>query len=419
MEGEVFPDIYSAVWIMEQSFQTGTAFRGQFQSTWGLESSLLRPPKEGAALDVRELTKRIHLTSHFLSAAKKREAEYFGGTIDEHSLLAVAQHFGFPTPLLDFTESFRIAAFFATLGAQHLESGDATTGIIFYNTSPLEQQLALTDRGDALGLHELAGVRIGSLRVIRPNLPDADDRIRRQKGVFIAGYRARDLQAVSIDRVYFRQQRGVTFQDPKSGVSKDILLPDNTALSELARDVKNDPSAEPALGSSLLEQAEIGDSSVIGSAGAHLYWHLRFGQQFLRELRKKATSIGATTLSKAIEEAVSQYFAFAHLEATISVVTDDKKVGMRLVPIQNTIAALETAAGLPEDELWKLLADQLPQGFQACGVVRFAVPESWSVSAHLAFSCAMYCVAWEHLRHVSGARAQELVQSATMHLHGL
>jgi hypothetical protein len=419
MQGDVFPDIYSAVWTMEHVFQPGTMFRGQFLSQWGLESSLLRPPRGCATLDVGEIMKRIRCTSRFLAAVKQREGELFGEQMDEHSLLAIAQHFGFPTPLLDFTKSFKIAAFFATLGAAGLNSGDTPIGVIFYNTAPLEKQLALDEQTHSRGLHQLAGIRIGSLHVIRPNLPDADDRIRRQQGVFIAGYRARDLQAVSIDRVYFRQQPGVTFQDPKAGISSGILLPENTAVSELAAEVRRQAATESASGSSLLDQTAISDSSVIGSAGAHLYWHLRFGQQLLGDLRRQAEQIDAKPLSQALEAAVGQYFDFAHVEATISQIPDHEQDGARLVPIRKTIAALESAAGLPEDQIWRLLSDQLPQGFAAGGVIQFPVPSDWPPRARLALSCALFCMAWEHLRHVPGLRAQELVQSATMHLHSL
>ena len=50
------------------------------------------------------------------------------------------------------------------------------------------------------------GVRLGSLKVIEPQLPNDDNRIGRQQGVFVAGYNPRDAAAVTIDRIYFRQQ---------------------------------------------------------------------------------------------------------------------------------------------------------------------------------------------------------------------
>ena len=42
------------------------------------------------------------------------------------------------------------------------------------------------------------GVRLGSLKVIEPQLPNDDNRIGRQQGVFVAGYNPRDAAAVTI-----------------------------------------------------------------------------------------------------------------------------------------------------------------------------------------------------------------------------
>ena len=70
----------------------------------------------------------------------------------------------------------------------------------------------------------------------------------------------------------------------------------------------------------------------------------------------------------------------------------------------------------PVDAIVKIPAHG-QRGFEAGGIVKLDTPRDWSSQAHVALSCAMYCVAWEHLRNVSGLRAQELVQSAEMHLH--
>jgi hypothetical protein len=188
----IYPDIYSAVWAMEKVLSPGTIFRGQFQAEWGLESSLLRPAA-GAVLDVAELQGRMDLTSEFVCAVRQRSSELFGMQIDEDSLLAVAQHFGFPTPLLDFTESLRVAAFFATQAASDLGEAAAPIGVIYYILSA-DQKHAQIDSPQDDQLMQWAGVRLGSLHFIRPRIPDGDDRIGRQHGVFVGGYRARHLQ---------------------------------------------------------------------------------------------------------------------------------------------------------------------------------------------------------------------------------
>jgi hypothetical protein len=205
----IYPDIYSAVWAMEKVLSRETIFRGQFQAEWGLESTLMRPNADGT-LDVAELLRRIELTSDFISSVRLRSTELFGKQIDEDSLLAVAQHFGFPTPLLDFTKSFRVAAFFATQRAAYLKEAEPPVGVIYCIFSA-DQKHTQIDRPEDNRLLQWAGVRLGSLHVIQPDIPDSDDRIRRQQGVFVGGYRARHLQAVTIDRIYFKQHAGLTF----------------------------------------------------------------------------------------------------------------------------------------------------------------------------------------------------------------
>jgi hypothetical protein len=136
----------------------------------------------------------------------------------------------------------------------------------------------------------------------------------------------------------------------------------------------------------------IGDSNVVGSAGAHLFWNLHFGQRYLADLKQRADQVGTRALADAIQTTVNQYFSFAHVEAGVSEVPNDQQSGTRVAPIQNAIAALEKATGLSTDEIWNLLRNQLPKGFESGGHIQVTVPENWTPSAHLAFSCAMFCI---------------------------
>lgn len=414
--GGVYPDIYSAVWSMERVFSDGTIFRGQVQSEWGLESTLMRPNGAGV-VDAAEFLQRMDVTLEFISSMKQRANELFGKELDDDSLLAVAQHFGFPTPLLDFTESLRIAAFFATQSAAELPAADPPIGVIFYIMRP-DQADDRSPEVESSKLLGWAGVRTGKLHVIRPDLPDGDDRIRRQQGVFIAGYHARDLQAVTIDRIYFKQHRGVTFQDPRGGISPELLLPLQTELSKLAEGVKQRARSLRFLGR-ILAYTPLGDSGLIGTAGVHLYWHLRFGQEFLNQLKVKANASGVESLYPALEGTLTQYFRHAKAEADISSLPSRDDPASRIDPIYTAIAALEKVAGLAQHEIWHVVRDQLPKDSEFGGHVPFKLPSTWSESARIAFTCALFCVAWEHLRIVRGSTAQEFVQAATLYLHGI
>ncbi|MCI0508630.1 MULTISPECIES: FRG domain-containing protein [Chromohalobacter] len=95
-------------------------FRGQANAEWGLSSSLERVCKDqGFDLDFL-----INREQHMLHEFKRRAHLYLRNLPEEENdleWLALMQHFGAPTRLLDFTSSFYVAAFFAIENS----SGDA------------------------------------------------------------------------------------------------------------------------------------------------------------------------------------------------------------------------------------------------------------------------------------------------------
>src|SRR2546428_3825483 len=97
----------------------GYIFRGQSNANWRLNNTLFRSSSK-AQLNLKSLIERVQLTETFLTELRRNQQIYFNAKLEEQELLAIAQHFGFSTPLLDFTKSHRIAAFFATLSARNL-----------------------------------------------------------------------------------------------------------------------------------------------------------------------------------------------------------------------------------------------------------------------------------------------------------
>lgn len=87
----------------------GFLFRGQEDSRWPLQSSLHRLNRYDLARYEIEVFPELLLRINSVSAEPYdlRHPDHFG------AVLSLAQHHGFPTPLLDWTRSPYIAAFFA------------------------------------------------------------------------------------------------------------------------------------------------------------------------------------------------------------------------------------------------------------------------------------------------------------------
>jgi hypothetical protein len=257
-------------------------------------------------------------------------------------------------------------------------------------------------------LPSLSGIRVGTLRVLEPHLPSDENRIERQRSVFIAGYRPRDLQAVSIDRLYFRQYYGRTFEHKRNGISRNELLPGETPIAKLAKAVKT-RKMSVITSNPIMNQARLDESSIIGSADAHLFWHLRFGREFLAKLSTIAEMEVASAAG--LREIISAYYAKARVEADTGAIPHEG-AKTSITPIASAVAALEAWAQLDQRAIWTHVQKHLPSGFQNGGIVSIEPPSVWSRSAAIALSCATFLVAWEHLRSVSGSRARELVQTA-------
>jgi hypothetical protein len=412
--GGVYPDIYSAVWFNEQI--AGWIFRGQYRADWGLESSLLRAPREGGPLELRELVHRTELTSLFLATLKQHAADLLGAEPDEPSLLAIAQHFGFPTPLLDFTRSFRTAAFFATLPAQALRSDtEPPIGVIFHVQSSQSNSSLLRTPG-VHELSNLAGLRIGSEYLIQPKMAHVDDRIRRQQGVFLAGYRARDLQQYVIDRIYFRQTPQVVFEDPRAAITRDELLPDRTPLTQLAESTRQQFATRQSSLNTLLGNTPINSSNLIGSSGANAFWHIHQGSQYLELMTKRAVELGSQALASSLKSIIGQFFAMAKVQADIGPVPMSEGRASQIEPVKKVVASLADAVGASAQDFLRLLLPWAPTEWQESGRITFDIPQSWTDRQRLGFSCALFCIAWEHLRTVRGSWAENFVGNALIHL---
>lgn len=97
--------------LVESDQLRGWAFRGQRDAQWGLESSLTRrlklfvPQEKWASQEARAIRVFKRKAHHFLNDTSSLK--------DDLRCLALMQHHGAPTRLLDFTKSPYVASYFA------------------------------------------------------------------------------------------------------------------------------------------------------------------------------------------------------------------------------------------------------------------------------------------------------------------
>lgn len=127
-------EFHPTEWAEVLSFQAqlhGWVFRGQSRSDWNLATSLERSYKRVAPVKSQRQCEKDIL------ARFKRGAHHFITPTPEQQntleWLALIQHYGGPTRLLDFTRSFYVAAFFA------LEAAESDAAIWCLNTDLLQE----------------------------------------------------------------------------------------------------------------------------------------------------------------------------------------------------------------------------------------------------------------------------------------
>jgi hypothetical protein len=157
-------------------------FRGQRQSSWGLQAALRRSPYIERPSDFEYLNTIISKVLEGFRADLLNQG--FNPTFvgDEMALLGLAQHYGVPTNFLDWSYSPYVAAHFAF---QEVNAGDGSVAIWALNTqdaimvpatnevlsSPSDRRPKRDDRGQP------------KLLLVHPQ-PYGNIRLRNQAGVF-------------------------------------------------------------------------------------------------------------------------------------------------------------------------------------------------------------------------------------------
>jgi hypothetical protein len=415
----VIDDVYHAVWVYEFLETDGHYFRGQRESTWPLDTTLYRLPLGCASLDLGTLVARVQLTSLFVADLRKQQSVLFGREPSDDELLAVAQHYGFATPLLDFTRSLHVAAFFATSGAAQLSADEKSIGIIYYlkptdrTPSPLVNPVVF----ESFDLMREAGLQFGDWRVIQPVLADEDNRIGRQRGAFLQGANVRHLSGV-LNRILFEQRAGEVFENPPLGVTRAILLPDKSDLQEVAEDVrKRFTAGERAATDRAFGRTAFPSASLAGVRNAAFEVQVDEAAAFFELLRGIAATYDCAALVKDLVATIQQYFADVR---TIAELHGGESINSS--PFERALAHLCERTGSPLIEVSKVLEGLTPKWDdewmwrvpdEAMGGVERRMID-W-----LTLACALYLVSWENITSVNGARARAFAQKARELLHHL
>jgi hypothetical protein len=149
------------------ALRSGAFYRGQRDSSWGLVPALYR--REVAihgeiSLEERYLLAENRMLVHFIDRGALLLPDYARNPVRDR---IIAQHYGVPTQLLDWTLDPLVGIFFATQ-----EGSVASSGAVYF-IRPLRE---------FIGTDSIAFPYIGPVVAIRP--PFIDERVKMQKSIF-------------------------------------------------------------------------------------------------------------------------------------------------------------------------------------------------------------------------------------------
>lgn len=126
-------------------------FRGQCNATWKLLPSLFR--EIGSLGEIEKNVKRIQHSmwgtyfqeeQFLIQEAERFSPENFASCKNDISRMAVAQHYGIPTRLLDVSENALVALYFATESFVTEEEGEVDGKVFVFRTSAYDYKIAST-----------------------------------------------------------------------------------------------------------------------------------------------------------------------------------------------------------------------------------------------------------------------------------
>jgi hypothetical protein len=240
-------------------------------------------------------------------------------------------------------------------------------------------------------------------------LPDPENRIARQHGVFVAGYDTRNLQEVSIDRIRFYQRPGEVFEDPSYGITRDVLYTPDSRLLDLAEKIKADVRPKRLLPD--IAAARLPGNPIIGCQGVALFAQIRAADDFFAALRQATTPEMLSQISRIFDA----YFTGARAHADVNETIDPTSNEPTTIPLAVAATALAELTGTDESSLWATAYRELAPDLvvSLTGTPRGPTLVPGTDAERLALACALFLTAWQHLQHVHGATGRRLVQQAS------
>ena len=184
-------------------------FRGESKPYKNVTSTLLR--KFRCSLSKLEVDEKSIFSSSVSDDLIARESSpYFGGSIvrgEEFEALAVLQHYGAPTTLMDFSRDWRVALYFAC--EKHINWKGR---IIFFSCKVAKRRYGLSVREPTGHQHDHSGMSVGreidqkSILVsagsgeFRPSSSDIQDISRKYKPGLLAWLRSQGIHRESVYR---------------------------------------------------------------------------------------------------------------------------------------------------------------------------------------------------------------------------
>ncbi len=418
----VYESIHELVWVFGFDQDLGARaqsfYRGQQDSRWRQVSSLLRPEPDGT-LTVETVVKRVHETEAFIAELSRRQADLFASTPSDDEKVAVAQHYGFPTPMLDYTTSLRVASWFATSKANQVTERHSVIGVIHRLASMPETSDARTLYREArLGdfhLAEGATIRAGRARFVRPRLAEQDNRIARQEGLFITGFQPRDLQGVTLGSHFFWQEPGEVFEDPACNVTESYLLPDSSPTALLAKQVRASLTGGSSTLTRPLAGATFSHPALFGSTGFELKAALTDGRVFLQNLDSHISRLrDSEHIRSTLSQLFVDYFQLSQLRADLGQVPQARQQAVD--PFGIAVDELARLSGIDPSALLVAALRHLPEWLRAARgwqTTATAAPPPSNDAERIALASSVFLASWELLQFVDGDTARNTAVAAT------